>query len=212
VLENVDASSLLWRCALRGVTVGDRWQALADDWQAGDEAGHYAFNDVHALLAFAGAGRADAAERVLAAIQERLSGGGTNAMMTRDVGLPLGRAILAFSRGAYDDCVELLLDVRGVAHRFGGSHAQRDLIGLTLVEAALRAGRARLAVALASERTELRPASPFQWLLAARAFDLAGETTRAARARGQAEIGGKVQRSRAGSGRGHTAPLERTSP
>jgi hypothetical protein len=31
--------------------------------------------------------------------------------------------------------------VRDIAHRFGGSHAQRDVLTLTLIEAAIRSGR-----------------------------------------------------------------------
>ena len=41
-----------------------------------------------------------------------------------------------------------LRGVREFAHRFGGSHAQRDLLDLTLIEAALRSGQAALAKAL----------------------------------------------------------------
>lgn len=177
--ENVDASALLWRLALRGAEVGDRWQALADDWEASGEEAHYAFNDVHALLAFIGAGRHAAAARIIAAMEHRLDGGGTNVMMTRDVGLPLARGLVAFSRGDYDECIERLVDIRTIAHRFGGSHAQRDIVHLTLVEAALRGGRGRLAAALAAERTALKPESPFNRLLAARAATLASETVRA---------------------------------
>ena len=82
---------------------------------------------------------------------------------------PLARGIVAFTRERYDECVELLREVRPVAHRFGGSHAQRDVIHLTLVEAALRAGRSPLARALAAERVDLKPESPFNRLLASRA-------------------------------------------
>ena len=185
--ENVDASAMLWRLTLRGVDVGERWQSLADDWDAMQEDGHYAFNDVHALLALLGAGRDAAAERVLRALEQQARAGGTNAMMTRDVGLPLGRALWAFQRKQYAEAAELLLGVRGIAQRFGGSNAQRDLIHLTLVEAALRAEKEGLAVALSAERTELKPQSPFNWLLAARAFELAGDPTRAGRARQTAE-------------------------
>ena len=35
--------------------------------------------------------------------------------------------------------------MRNIAHRFGGSHAQRDVLDLTLIEAALRAGQHALA-------------------------------------------------------------------
>ena len=56
--------------------------------------------------------------------------------------------------------IDLLLPVRLIAHRFGGSHAQRDVIGLTLLESALRAGRRNLAIALTAERAALKPISP----------------------------------------------------
>lgn len=42
------------------------------------------------------------------------------------------------------------------AHLFGGSHAQRDVVALTLVEAAFAAGD----MALARTRAALKPASP----------------------------------------------------
>jgi hypothetical protein len=47
----------------------------------------------------------------------------------------------------------LLRSVRSVSHRFGGSHAQRDLIDLTLLDAARRSGWVALATALQDERT-----------------------------------------------------------
>jgi len=50
--------------------------------------------------------------------------------------------------------------LRNIAQRFGGSHAQRDLIDLTLIEAARRAGEASLVRALANERLALKPKSP----------------------------------------------------
>jgi len=64
--------------------------------------------------------------------------------------------------------------VRAHANRFGGSHAQRDIVHLTLIESALRAGRASLARALAEERIAVKPTNPFNWRLAARALAAAG--------------------------------------
>ena len=92
-------------------------------------------------MAFVGAGRIDLAQRTIAAMERKATGSDTNAMMTRDVGLPLARALVAFAPGATTTRSNLLLPIRTIAHRFGGSHAQRDLIHLTLVEAALRRGR-----------------------------------------------------------------------
>ncbi|TIV73713.1 MAG: tetratricopeptide repeat protein, partial [Mesorhizobium sp.] len=82
------------------------------------------------------------------------------AAFTRDVGHPLTLAIKAFGEGRYDEAVRLIRPIRSIAHRFGGSHAQRDVIDLTLIEAALRAGDQALARALVAERQLARPDSP----------------------------------------------------
>jgi tetratricopeptide (TPR) repeat protein len=168
-LDLVDATALLWRLTLQGVDVGSRWQELADSWEPAIDAGFYAFNDAHAMLAFTSAGREASVAALLVSLERRAQGGGTNAMMVRDVGLPLCRAVRDFARAAYASAAERLLELRPTAHRFGGSHAQRDLIHLTAQEAAHRAGRHRLAFALAAERTQVKPASPVNWRLAARA-------------------------------------------
>ncbi len=186
-LEMIDASALLWRLQIRGVHVGDRWRALAESWEQCAEDAYYAFNDVHAVMAFVAAHRLDLANKTLAAMERRAVGTHTNAMMTRDVGLPLAHALVSFVLGHYDEAVELLLPIRTIANRFGGSHAQRDLIHLTLVEAALRGGKLKLARALVAERTQLKASSPFNWQLSARVYDSFGEASVAARARESAE-------------------------
>ena len=78
-LELVDASQLLSRISLRGGDVGDRWQALADCWAAQDEGGFYAFNDVHALIAYTAAGRDEHQRRMLAKLEKIANGVHTNA-------------------------------------------------------------------------------------------------------------------------------------
>ena len=51
--------------------------------------------------------------------------------------------------------------MRDIAHRFGGSHAQRDVLSLTLIDAARRAGRASLARHVLAERLVAKPEA--QW-------------------------------------------------
>jgi hypothetical protein len=182
-MEMLDGTSLLWRLHLRDVNVGDRWRELADKWEARCGDLYYAFNDMHSMMSFVGDGRTATAKSQLKALEGRAGGGGTNAMMTRDVGLPVCKAIAAFADADYNMAVDLLLPVRQIANRFGGSHAQRDVLSLTLIEAALRAGRSRLARELAAERTELKPASPFNWLLTARSLDGMGDKIGAEKAR-----------------------------
>ena len=166
VVDLVDASAMLWRLALRGVDVGGRWQPIADRWAlalgdpAADGAGRHAFNDFHAMLAYVGAGRASAQQALLEAMELASARSDDNAVFTRAVGLPAARAVQALARGDAASALALLRPLRSSAHRFGGSHAQRDLIDLTLIDAAERAGDAPLAAALAAERAALRPASP----------------------------------------------------
>jgi hypothetical protein len=163
-VEMVDAAALLWRLSLQRVDVGNRWDELATAYETTDQGGFYAFNDLHAMMAHVGSRRTASAARLLAAVERaQAEGGVTNARMTREVGLPLVRGLEAFGRQSYAEVVDLLLPLRFRAHAFGGSHAQRDIIHRTLLEAAIRAGHGRLALALANERTALKPHCPFSW-------------------------------------------------
>ncbi len=171
VLDMIDATALAWRLHLRGVALGARWQAIADGWAPIAGAGHYAFNDWHALMAFVGADRPKAQRAVLESLEAAATGSGDTAAFAREVGLDAARAIYAFGHGQYAETVRLLRAIRTSAHRFGGSHAQRDLIDLTLIEAAVRAGMQPLARALAAERRARQPESPLARLLATRAAE-----------------------------------------
>jgi tetratricopeptide (TPR) repeat protein len=136
----IDGASLLWRLYLGGVPLGGRFGVLASRWAPYAEDAHCAFNDLHAMMAFVAAGRWDCGARLLAA-QERRSArpSGTNHDMTRLVGLPACRALAAFGRGDYAGAERLLRALPPVAHRIGGSHAQRDVLQLT--RAAARSAR-----------------------------------------------------------------------
>jgi len=131
----IDASALLWRQQLRGMELADRWRALAERWapHAGDA--YCAFSDLHAMMAFAGAQRWDLAHVLLAAQSRRILQRGSNSDMTRLVGLPACRALQAFGRGDYATAENLLSRLPPVAHRVGGSQAQRDVLELTRLAA-----------------------------------------------------------------------------
>ncbi len=176
-LDLVDASAILWRLHLRGVDIGAaRWASLAERWAPFAKAGHYAFNDLHAMIAFVGAGREALQGELLAAQRDAMArDGDDNAAFTRDVGHPAALAVQAFGRGDHAAAVAQLRPIRGQAHRFGGSHAQRDLIDLTLIEAALRAGDKPLAAGLAAERAALKPRSPLALRFVHRAQGLRSE-------------------------------------
>jgi tetratricopeptide (TPR) repeat protein len=134
----IDASALLWRLHLRGAALGERWRLLAARWAPHAEDAFCAFNDVHAMLAFVGAGRRDLQRRLLRAQRQRLAHGGTNHGMLRAVGVPASQALAAFGQRDYGRAAALLRGLPEVSHRLGGSHAQRGLIGLTLRAASNR--------------------------------------------------------------------------
>jgi hypothetical protein len=130
--ERIDASALLWRMHLAGHDVGARFAPLAEAWAPYAEDAHCAFNDIHAMMAFAGAGHWQDAARLLAAQERRVAlRGGANYDMTRLVGLPASRALAAYGRGDYAAAETVLRALPPVAHRIGGSHAQRDILQLT---------------------------------------------------------------------------------
>ncbi len=158
-LELVDGSAMMWRLSTFGHDVGDRWNPIADKWTSRINDGYYAFNDLHAMMSFIGADRQAEQKLLMKAAERSAEGKGTNAMMTREIGLPSLKGFMAFGRGAYDEAIEHLLPVRGKASRFGGSHAQRDIFSWTLVEAALRSGDRSLAEALIAERLAVKPES-----------------------------------------------------
>jgi hypothetical protein len=71
------------------------------------------------------------------------------------------RALLAFDAGDAASAIALLAPLRDTAHRFGGSHAQRDLIDLTLLAACtLPGGHRALGRALLNERLLARGETP----------------------------------------------------
>jgi len=172
VLSLVDATSLLWRLYLEGVDIGARFDAIADEWalQLDDEAGFYAFNDFHAALAFAACGRAKSLATVKDASARAAQGSDDLARMAREVGVALVDAAEAFAQAKYGLAIDRIESVRDIANRFGGSHAQRDLITLTLIESALRGGdRARAKHYLAERRMLKSDASRWGTRLEARA-------------------------------------------
>jgi tetratricopeptide (TPR) repeat protein len=169
-LMMLDAAALLWRMHLRRLDVGKRWQELAEAYGKGNENGFYAFNDMHAMMAFVATGRSKEAAALLKSVEDSAREGSTNGRMAREAGLAIVRAIEAFGREDYAEVVSLLVPVRDTARIIGGSNAQRDVLARTLIEAALRGGDKALARTLAEERVAEKPRCPFSQELRSRAM------------------------------------------
>ena len=143
VADLIDASALLWRIELAGCDPGARWLELADAWAAHIDDGFCSFTDLHAMLAFVGARdwqRVEGLVRVLRAAYSRPTRHGKT---TRLLGLAACRALAAFGRGDDLLAITLLASLPAQAHRLGGSHAQRDVLHLTMQRAVERLREAK---------------------------------------------------------------------
>ena len=162
-LDLVDASALLWRLHLSNVELGNRWEELATCWDMHADGRTYTFNDWHAVMAHLGSDRARKLESSIAALHETAQMTIALSDMpqwTQRTTLPLVNGFAAFWRGDYATAVDQLYSARYIANSFGGSHAQRDIIDITLMEAAQRGGLSHVAEALANERLAVKPHSP----------------------------------------------------
>ena len=131
ISELIDASGLLWRLELEGEPQTARWRALAARWAPHAADAYCAFNDLHAMMAFASAGREDLSRALLEAGAAAAAQPGPVGAMARLVGLPACRAIHAYARGEHTLAARLLGALPPVMHRIGGSHAQRYVLELT---------------------------------------------------------------------------------
>jgi hypothetical protein len=134
---------MLARLELAGVDVGGRWDAAAK--VVGEQAGGsvLAFVDAHYALA-------------LGAVPP-LENRGSTARIHTAVGRALCEAAVAWRAKDPARVVERLAPVRGELWRIGGSHAQRDLFLLLLLDAAIKTRDRGLAQSLRAERAVLRP-------------------------------------------------------
>ena len=164
-LDRIDAAALLWRLELEDVNVGDRWTPVRRAWGAHLHDHTLAFNDLH--LAFAAArdpGLAVQLRDSLDAFADEAEG--DTAVVMAAVGRPLIEAMLHFGEERWAEAAEAIQPLRYDVWRIGGSHAQRDVVDLTLISAAERAGERRLARALLAERAAARPTARWRERLA----------------------------------------------
>ena len=186
-LDISNGAALLWRLEQQDVDVGDRWVELAERSaeRAGDQM--LVFADAHYMMALAAAGD-DAAQSSLLDAERGYASAGEEyeAEVAAEVGVPLLEAIAAHREGDHGRCVDLLLGIRPALFGIGGSHAQRDVFELTLIESAIADGRLALARALLSARVRTRPNSGLSWKKYAAVLSALGDAEPAAQADAEA--------------------------
>lgn len=144
----IDAAALLWRIELAGGIGGARWGELAAAWVPHIDDAYCSFTDIHAMLAFVGARDWSSARRLERSLAIAGSQATRHGATTRLLGLAACRALIAYGRGDDPLAIRLLASVPPHAHRLGGSHAQRDVLHLTLQRAVDRMRRPHGARAL----------------------------------------------------------------
>ena len=143
VADLIDASALLWRIGLAGADPGLRWRELAAAWAPHIEDRFCSFNDLHAMLAFVGARDWRRVDQLVRALRTAYSRPTRHGKTTRLLGLAACRALAAFGRGDDLLAITLLASLPAQAHRLGGSHAQRDVLHLTMRRAVERLREAK---------------------------------------------------------------------
>ncbi len=141
-----DTASFLHRAELTGeAPQPERWREVSEFAQQLFPNPGIAFADVHAALAHAMAGEADALAKLIA----------EPAGPAGEVVTALAQAFEAFACQDWAETIALLAPVMTTHERIGGSRAQRDLLEFTLVAALLKLGRADDArLMLATRRPE----------------------------------------------------------
>ncbi|KAK2158222.1 hypothetical protein LSH36_174g01076 [Paralvinella palmiformis] len=164
MLDMVDACSLLFRLELEGIEIGQRWENLYEMCYSHINDHLLAFNDAHLMMAYIGAKKKEAAATCLTSLREYAEKClGTNRTITKDVGIRMCEALVAYDDDRYADAVDVLHPVRYKLVKIGGSNAQRDIFNQFLIHAALKSEKTvhhKLARSLLAERKSLKEQSP----------------------------------------------------
>ena len=156
-LDLTNTVSLLQRLEIWGVDVGDRWRPLADKVRDRTEEHILTFIDLHFALALAAVGDAKVNEMREFTSAYEGSEKDSNLPIQKALGLPMMDVLIAYREGRHGDAVAAMLPIRYDLWMMGGSHAQRDLFALVLIDAARKAGEDSLYKSLIAERRAAAP-------------------------------------------------------
>ncbi|WAR07478.1 TTC38-like protein [Mya arenaria] len=141
-LHFVDACSLLLRLNMEGVRLEGRWNDCYEVIRPHVDDHVLTFNDNHILLACLGANKIETVKRMMTSIKESVvKCTGDLANITKEVGLPICEAFVAYNDGDYAKAVDLMYPIRYQVWKIGGSNAQRDIYNIFLINAALKSNK-----------------------------------------------------------------------
>ena len=142
------------RLELHDVDVGDRWSTLAEKCKNRTDEHILTFADIHFALALLSV-KAVEAQDLIASMKCYAESKGNfddNALVSAEIGIPLIEGVRAYRDKKYQRAIKWFMPIRYHVQRMGGSHAQRDLFAMLLLDSALKADHIPLAKSLAAER------------------------------------------------------------
>lgn len=155
-----NAASILVRLEIEGVSVGGRWEELADLSEKRAKDGCVVFADLHYIMPLARIGRTAAAESLLETLAVSATNEGCDmSRVAKTSGVPAAQGILAYYQGNYRDAYRQLAAARPFMQAVGGSHAQRDVFERLTIDAAMRGDLMEEAKLLLTDREKNRGAS-----------------------------------------------------
>jgi tetratricopeptide (TPR) repeat protein len=138
--DQAGAISLLVRLEIASIDVGARWRDVADHVAKRGPDATEPFLTAHYVLCLAKDGRSAQADAMMGAIAERAETEMTEGVW-RTVAAPLAEAMREYARGRHAQARALLSPIAPRLREVGGSHAQRDLFDLILLDATRRDDR-----------------------------------------------------------------------
>ncbi|MDG2356111.1 MAG: tetratricopeptide repeat protein [Paracoccaceae bacterium] len=164
-LDIQNTASLLARLEFFGVNVGERWKSLAivSEEKIGDHV--LCFTEPHYTMALGRTGKQNQISKQVGSLEKlQQSTNRDNSRTVETLAIPICLAIRDYYRGDYLSTVRRLMPIRYKYQPIGGSHAQRDVFNIYLIDAAIKSKQHDLASSLLSERVALHPNSFGSWL------------------------------------------------
>jgi hypothetical protein len=155
--DQVGAISLLARFEMAGIDVATRWQDLADHLAIRAKDTVQAFLTLQYLYGLARAGRPQALTLLETVREYATRAPPFSREAWADVALPGCEGLYAYAHGDFDGAWRWLASAAPRMAEIGGSHAQRDLFGQILLDAALKSGRLRAALEMLELRRNADP-------------------------------------------------------
>lgn len=134
--QDLDAVGFLWRyrlCMPEDDRYDELWNQLAEKWSGCIGASMSYFYDIHAALSFVAIKKPFLIKKMIA----RSDGTGIP-NGSHEVGIEILQAIYSYAMGQYYECALILSRTKERWLHIGGSHAQRELLSMTLQDSLYR--------------------------------------------------------------------------